>query len=115
MPKIKLILRLFLMLMCLNFHTQAKPTEERFQEKLDDLKKERKKFLNEISLRENKCLAKFFSGQCLEILDIDYETGIRDIELRRQTILLERRQFRADLREKKRLRRKEKRRKTNPR
>ena len=111
----KLILRLFLTVMCLNFHAQANPNEERFQEKLDELKKERKKFLNEISLRENKCLAKFFSGQCLKNLDIDYETGMRDIELRRQTILLERREFRASIREKKRLRKKEEQRnKTSP-
>ena len=99
----KLILRLFLTVMCLNFHAQANQNEDRFQEKLDELKKERKKFLNEISLRENKCLAKFFSGQCLENLDIDYETGMRDIELRRQTILLERREFSADIREKKKV------------
>ena len=114
MPNMKLILRLFLTVMCLNFHAQANPNEERFQEKLDELKKERKKFLNEISLRENKCLAKFFSGQCLENLDIDYETGMREIELRRQTILLERREFRADIREKKRLRKEEQRNKTSP-
>ena len=110
----KLILRLFLTVTCLNFYAQANPKEEQFQEKLDELKKERKKFLNEISLRENKCLAKFFSGQCLESLDIDYETGMRDIELRRQTILLERREFRADIREKKRLRKEEQRNKTSP-
>ena len=111
----KLILSLFLMVMCLNFYAWANPNEERFQEKLTELKKERKKFLNEISLRENECLAKFFSGQCLENLDIDYETGMRNIELRRQTILLERREFRANIREKKRLKRKEKRDETSPR
>ena len=105
----KLILCSFLMFMCLNFHAHANPIEEQFLEELNELKKERKKFLNEISLRENKCLAKFFSGQCLENLDIDYEIGMRDFELRRQNILLERREFRADIREKKRLRRKEKR------
>ena len=105
----KLILCSFLIFMCLNFGAHANPIEERFLEELNELKKERGKFLNEISLRENKCLAKFFSGKCLENLDIDYETGMRDFELRRQNILLERREFRADIREKKRLRRKEKR------
>ena len=109
----KLILSLFLMVMCLNFYAWANPNEERFQEKLDELKKERKKFLNEISLRENECLAKFFSGQCLENLDIDYETGMRNIEFRRQTILLERREFRASIREKRRLRKEEQRNKTS--
>ena len=111
----KLILCSFLMFMCLNFGAYANPIEKQFLEELNELKKERKKFLNEISLRENKCLAKFFSGKCLENLDIDYEIGMRDFELRRQNILLERREFRADIREKKRLRRKEKREKTNPR
>ncbi|GIR49685.1 MAG: hypothetical protein CM15mP58_17820 [Burkholderiaceae bacterium] len=65
-------------------------------------------------MRESECLAKFFSGKCLENLDIDYETGMRDFELRHQRILLERREFRADVREKKRLRRKEKRDQTSP-
>ena len=110
----KLILTLFIMFTYLNSYAQANQTEEQFQEKLDELKKERKKFLNEISSRENKCLAKFFSGQCLENLDIDYETGMRDLELMRQSILLERREFRADIREKKRLRKKEQRGKTSP-
>ncbi len=100
--------------MGLNFHAHSNPTEERFQKKLDGLEKERKKFLNEISLRENKCLVKFFSGQCLENLDIDYETGVRDIELRRQTILLERRKYLAEIREKKRLRKEKQRNKTSP-
>ena len=111
----RLILCSFLMVMCLNFGAYANPNEEQFLEKLNELKKEREEFLNEISLRESECLAKFFSGKCLENLDIDYETGMRDLELRRQNILLERREFRADIREKKRLRRKEKRKKTNPR
>ena len=114
MPNMKLIVLLFFIVMSSNFHALANPNEERFQEELDELKKERKKFLNEISLRENKCLAKFFSGQCLENLDIDYETGMRSIELRRQAILLERREFRADIREKKKLRKKEQRNKTSP-
>ena len=99
----------------LNFGAHANPIEEQFLEELNELKKERGEFLNEISLRENKCLAKFFSGKCLENLDIDYETGMRDFELRHQSILLKRREFRADIREKKRLRRKEKRDKTSPR
>ena len=111
----KLILCLFLMYMCLNFSTYARSIEEQFLEDLNELKKERKEFLNEISLRESKCLAKFFSGRCLENLDIDYETGIRDFELRHQSILLERRKFRTNIREKKRLRRKEKREETSPR
>ena len=110
----KLVFILFIMFMCLNSYAQANPTEEQFQEKLDKLKKEKKNFLNEISSRENKCLAKFFSGQCLENLDIDYETGMRNLELMRQSILLERREFRADIREKKRLRKKEQRNKTSP-
>ena len=102
----KLTLCSILMFMCLNFGTHANPIEKQFLEELSELKQEKKKFLNEISLRESKCLAKFFSGKCLENLDIDYETGIRDFELRHQNILLERRVFRADVREKKRLRRK---------
>ena len=111
----RLILCSFFIFIHLNSGAHASSVEKQFLEKLNELKKEREKFLNEISLRENKCLGRFFSGKCLENLDIDYETGMRDFELRHQSILLERRQFRADLREKKRLRRKEKRRKTNPR
>ena len=98
-----------MVLICFNFGVHADPTEEQFLEKLNELKKERKKFLNKISLRESECLAKFFSGKCLENLDIDYESGMRDLELRHQRILLERREFRSDIRKKKRLRRKEKR------
>ena len=99
----------------MNFGAHANPIEEQFLEELNELKKERGEFLNEISLRESECLAKFFSGKCLENLDIDYETGMRDFELRHQSILLERRVFRADLREKKRLKRKEKQEETIPR
>ena len=109
----KPILRLFSMLMFLNFSAHGDQIEEQFLEELNDLKKERKEFLNKISLRESNCLAKFFSGKCLENLDVDYENGIRDFELREQRILLERRKFRADLREKKRLRRKGQQDKTN--
>ena len=107
------ILLLILMLMFLNFSGHANPIEEQFLEKLNKLNKERGEFLNKISLRESKCIAKFFSGKCLENLDVDYENGIRDFELRRQRILLERRKFRAATREKKRLRRKEQRDRTN--
>ena len=101
--------------MFLNSGAYANSVEKKFHEELNELKKERGEFLNEISLRETECLAKFFSGKCLENLDVDYEIEMRDFELRRQNILLERRKFRADIREKKRLRRKEKREKTNPR
>ena len=111
----RLILCSFSILMFLNSGAYAKSVEKQFLEELNELKKERGEFLNEISLRETECLAKFFSGKCLENLDIDYETGMRDFELRHQSILLERREFRADIREKKRLKRKEKRKKTNPR
>ena len=111
----KLTLRSFLIFMCLNFCAHADPVEAQFPEKLKELKKEKKRFLNEISLRESECLAKFFSGKCIENLDIDYETGMRDFELRHQSILLERREFRAAIRKKKRLRRKEKRDVTSPR
>ena len=98
--------------MGLNFVANANPIEEQFLKELNVLKKERAEFLNEISLREGECLARFFSGKCLENLDIDYETGMRDFELRHQSILLKRRQFRADVRKKKRVRRKENREKT---
>ena len=101
--------------MLFNSCAYANSVEKKFLEELNELKKERGEFLNEISLRETECLAKFFSGKCLENLDIDYEIGMRNFELRRQNILLERREFRADIREKKRLRRKEKREKANPR
>ena len=101
--------------MCLNSGAYANSVEEQFLEKLNELNKERGEFLNEISLRESECLAKFFSGKCLENLDVDYEIGMRDFELRRQNILLERREFRADIRERQRLKRKEKREKSNPR
>ena len=111
----KLILCLFLMFMSLNFSASARSIEEQFLEELNELKLEKKEFLNEISSQETKCLAKFFSGKCLEKLDIDYETGMRDFELRHQSILLERRKFRTNIREKKRLRRKEKREETSPR
>ena len=99
--------------MCLNSGAYANSVEEQFLEKLNELNKERGEFLNEISLRESECLAKFFSGKCLENLEVEYEIGMRDFELRRQNILLEKREFRADIRKKKRLRRKEKREKTN--
>jgi len=111
----RLILCLFSIFMLLNSCVYANSVEKKFLEELNELKKERGEFLNEISLRETECLAKFFSGKCLENLEVDYEIGMRDFELRRQNILLERREFRADIREKKRLRRKEKREKTNPR
>ena len=101
--------------MCINYAVLANPAEEQFLKRLNELKNERGEFLNEISLRETECLSKFFSGKCLENLDIYYETGMREFELRHQNILLERRQFRADIREKKRLRRKEKREQTSPR
>ena len=103
------------MFICLNSGAYANSVEKQFLEELNDLKKERREFLNEISLRESECLAKFFSGKCLENLDVDYEIGMRDFELRRQNILLERREFRADIRERQRLKRKEKREKSNPR
>ena len=111
----RLILCSFSMFMCLNSGVYANSVEKQFLEELNELKKERREFLNEISLRESECLAKFFSEKCLENLDVDYEVGMRDFELRRQNILLERREFRADIREKQRLRRKEKREKINPR
>ena len=111
----RLILCSFSMFICLNSGAYANSVEKQFLEELNDLKKERREFLNEISLRESECLAKFFSGKCLENLDVDYEIGMRDFELRRQNILLERREFRADIRERQRLRRKEKREKSNPR
>jgi len=111
----RLILCLFSILMFLNSGAYANSIEKKFLEELNELKKESGEFLNEISLRETECLAKFFSGKCLENLDIDYEIGMRNFELRRQNILLERREFRADIRKKKRLRRKEKREKANPR
>ena len=110
-----LILCSFFIFIHLNSGAHANSVEKQFLEELNELKKERRDFLNEISLRESECLAKFFSGKCLENLEVDYEIGMRDFELRRQNILLERREFRADIREKKRLRRKEKREKTNPR
>ena len=56
----KLILCSFLMFMVLNFGGHANPIEEQFLEELNELKKERGRFLNKISLRESKCLAKFF-------------------------------------------------------
>ena len=109
----RLILCSILMFMCLNSGAYANSVEEQFLEELNELNKERGEFLNEISLRESECLAKFFSGKCLENLEVEYEIGMRDFELRRQNILLEKREFRADIRKKKRLRRKEKREKTN--
>ena len=109
----RLILRSIFMFMCLNSGAYANSVEKQFLEELNELKKERRDFLNEISLREGECLAKFFSGKCLENLEVEYEIGMRDFELRRQNILLERREFRADIRKKKRLRRKEKREKAN--
>ena len=109
----RLILCSFSMFICLNSGAYANSVEKQFLEELNDLKKERREFLNEISLRESECLAKFFSGKCLENLEVEYEIGMRDFELRRHNILLEKREFRADIRKKKRLRRKEKREKTN--
>ena len=112
MPNIKLILLHFLISCALIFMPRQIQLKNDFRKELNELKKERGEFLNEISLRVNA--SRFFSGKCLENLDIDYETGMRSIELRRQAILLKRREFRAYIREKKRLRKKEQRNKTSP-
>ena len=59
----RLILRSIFMFMCLNSGACANSLEKQFLEELNELKKERRDFSNEISLRESECLAKFFSGK----------------------------------------------------
>ena len=61
----RLILCSFFIFIHLNSGAHANSVEKQFLEELNELKKEKEKFLNEISLRENKCLGRFFSGKCL--------------------------------------------------
>ena len=66
---------------------------------LEKINEEKKMFLNTISSREDACLLKFFSGDCLERLDVDYQEGMRRFNMRRQEV------FKAKRREKVKIRR----------
>ena len=66
---------------------------------LKKINEERKEFLSTISSREDACLLKFFSGDCLERLDVDYQEGMRRFNMRRQEV------FKAKRREKVKVRR----------
>jgi hypothetical protein len=66
---------------------------------LEKINEEKKMFLNTISSREDACLLKFFSGDCLERLDVDYQEGMRRFNMRRQEV------FKAKRREKVKVRR----------
>ena len=69
---------------------------------LEKISKEEKKFLSFISSREDACLKKFFSGNCLERLDVDYEEGMRRFNLRRQDVFKAKRREKVKVRRKKR-------------
>ena len=101
----KLIISLIFFGFSIQTNAYGSSTEKKFINKLKQVSQEKQKFLKEISEREDICLSKFFSGTCLEKLDIDYETGVRDFELRNQKILRARREFRARIRDMKRKKR----------
>jgi len=82
----------------INSKPSLSSSERVFSQKLQLIKKEKSLFLDLISDKEDDCLNKFFSGRCLEQLDIEYEIGIRDFELRTQRILRQRREARAETR-----------------
>ena len=109
----KLIISLIFFVFSIQTNAYGSSTEKKFINKLKQVSQEKQKFLKDISEREDICLSKFFSGTCLEKLDIDYETGIRDFELKNQEILRERRTFRAKIRETKRQKKMNRRDKTN--
>ena len=66
---------------------------------LKKINEEKKIFLSTISSREDACFLKFFSGDCLERLDVDYQEGMRRFNMRRQEV------FKAKRREKVKVRR----------
>ena len=66
---------------------------------LEKINEEKNLFLSVISSREDACLLKFFSGDCLERLDVDYQEGMRLFNMRRQDV------FKAKRREKVKVRR----------
>ena len=94
----------FLILLIFQSKVFGMATDEDFSRRLKNIDFEKKKFLIQISEREDACLNKFFSGECLEKLDIDYEMGIRDFELKAQEILRKKREFSAENRKKRRKR-----------
>ena len=66
---------------------------------LEKINEEEMFFFSVISSREDDCLLKFFSGDCLERLDVDYQEGMRRFNMRRQEV------FKAKRREKVKVRR----------
>ena len=74
---------------------------------LERINEEKNFFLSVISSREDACLLKFFSGDCLERLDVDYQEGIRRFNMRRQEV------FKAKRREKVKIRREKRGRNSN--
>ena len=110
----KISLSLIILFLSFQFDVYCNPVEKEFIRSLEQVHEEKEKFLEKISNREDECLAKFFSGTCLEKLDIDYESGIRDLELKNQEILRKRREYRAEIRGKRRQRKMETKNNANP-
>ena len=111
--QMKIIYLLLFLLVSFQYEVYAHGREKEFLEELKKIHDEKKIFLERISKKEDECLAKFFSGKCLEDLDVQYETGVRDFEMRNQKVLRKRRELRSEIRENKRQRRLEIRSKTN--
>ena len=69
---------------------------------LEKINEEKNIFLSLISAREDDCLLKFFSGDCLERLDVDYQEGMRRFNMRRQEVFKAKRRERVKVRREKR-------------
>ena len=65
---------------------------------LEKINEEKIIFLSVISSREDDCLLKFFSGDCLERLDVDYQEGMRLFNMRRQEVLKAKRREKVKVR-----------------
>ena len=94
----KVIFHFLYVILFFHIGTNGITKESKFLIEIEKVNEEKKHFLREMSDREDACLKKFFSGSCLERLDIDYETGIRDFDSRTQQILRKRREHRAESR-----------------
>ena len=69
---------------------------------LERINEEKNVFLSVISSREDACLLKFFSGDCLERLDVDYQEGMRRFNMRRQEVFKGKRREKVKVRREKR-------------
>ena len=69
---------------------------------LERINEEKIFFLSVISSREDACLLKFFSGDCLERLDVDYQEGMRRFNMRRQEVFKGKRREKVKVRREKR-------------